>query len=144
MEGGASLTNVRNAKQITFLIGATVMSLTMFIFGAGLWTFSGSQTQSLSSKLIWRAPMLGLPTFALAFVSRKVLAWAMWVVVIANYCGEYVLIWDECSRVICTTKNTLVIALGAFLGPAVILSIFAAALVQYAYRLERREALEID
>jgi hypothetical protein len=86
--------------------------------------------------------------FLLAFVSRRLLGWGMGMVSMATYCGEYALIQSECARGACIQANApmffkvLTIAIGSFLGPHVIASIFAVAMVQYAYCLERRESLE--
>jgi ABC-type Mn2+/Zn2+ transport system permease subunit len=126
------------------LVVAACLSGMLSVIGLALFAFSSElPSQGLLYKLTWIAPISTFPLFALVFFTRRLLRWGLWVLAMAGYCGEVAVLSDTSSRGDSVLGTSLVgAAVSAFLYVPVVLSIFVAALVEYSYRLERREILD--
>ena len=85
-----------------------------------------------------------LPIFVLVvFISRKILAVVMWLLVIVNYYGGYVLLAVG-SSIYYSRHGVPKMVIDAFFTPPAMLSIAMAVLVQFAYQMERRGMLKLN
>jgi len=142
---------LKNDKSLrtTSLILAACLSVPQFVVGLAILSFSGIDLEMSArwNNAVWLVPLLELPLFGLTFVSRRLLRWAIWMAFAGNYCCGVALEARECSRGNCIPAGPIgtafMDALGCLLFPQVFLSLIIAILVDYSYRLGRRERLNL-
>jgi hypothetical protein len=121
------------------LIFALFVSAQMFVIGLFYpFSLSGEHRVNSPTYFVSLSMIAVMPIFLLLlFISRRILSIAMWLLVIANYCGEYVRFvagYEDGHH----TYSVLKIAIDIFSTPPASLSIMIAILVELAYRMERR------
>lgn len=86
-------------------------------------------------KLIWVAPLAGVPLFLLVFISRRALSWAMWLVWITGCIGTLAINLEDRISIFLSV-------LAALANVPAIIALLSALIVQYVASSENREARE--
>ena len=119
-----------NVRRFMFIVAA-LMSAALTLFSAGVYLFFVDlrhlDLQALSSL---GPPILSLPLFLIAFMSRKWHARVMWMLALVSLCGAYI---AKLKRG--RDDGTLAAAFHALHFPPVIFLVLIAILVECSYRL---------
>jgi hypothetical protein len=123
------------------LFVSALMCFVGFFYPFSLW---GESPINFPTYFVSVSMMSVMPIFLLlVFISRRILAVVMWLLVIVNYYGSYVLLAVG-SSIYYGGHSVARIAFDSFFTFPAVLSIMMAVLVEFAYRMGRRGMLELN
>jgi hypothetical protein len=128
--------NDLRGPQIGWLVFACVLTLAGAAFSLLTFAFTNDPNDhNIFHKAIWLAPLIGAPMFLLAFISRRVLSWAVWSVWIAGCIGTLVVNLEDRTSIFHGM-------LAALANVPAIITLLSALIVQYVASSENRETRE--
>lgn len=108
---------------LVLFIGAGLLSAVVSALGTGIFLWGSSLGHpNPQGVLLCVGPILSLPFFVVAFLSRDWQRWLMWLSACASFIGAFI----------------ATVGMSPLRMPLVILSIVIAVLVECSYRLKRR------
>lgn len=102
---------MRNPKTIwlTLLVFAGILNVKLLLFGILEFAFLNDPKDTyFFHKLLWMTPLCGFPLFMLVFLSRKLLAFASWIIWIISYVAVIASSFVDCPPAECSGSNILI------------------------------------
>ena len=112
-------------RQVALLVIAFVLTIASAGIGVLMFAFTNDPSNhNFFHRIVWIAPIVALPVFLLAFVSRRMLSWALWLVWVLCCLGVLAINLEDRVRVVFAV-------LAAIANVNGILSLASALIVQF-------------